>query len=100
MRLPARCQRSAVSTQLSVQRSASKISRNFFAKCKEVTEEKLILPPCLPQQIGRFQQQRTESLDLLRCCRIDVGHAQSLSSLPASGPPALSLIPLHVRSSP
>ena len=37
----ARCQRSAVSTQLSVQRSASKISRNFFAKCKEVTEEKL-----------------------------------------------------------
>src|SRR5213593_4569454 len=41
MRLAARCQRSAVSTQLSVQRSASKISRNFFAKCKEVTEEKL-----------------------------------------------------------
>src|SRR6266705_6027809 len=38
----ARCQLPAVSTQLSVQRSASKISRNFFAKCKEVTEEKLI----------------------------------------------------------
>src|SRR6266568_6911302 len=37
-----RCQLPAVSTQLSVQRSASKISRNFFAKCKEVTEEKLI----------------------------------------------------------
>ena len=37
----ARCQLPAVSTQLSVQRSASKISRNLFAKCKEVTEEKL-----------------------------------------------------------
>jgi hypothetical protein len=47
----ARWQLSAVSTQLSVQRSASKISRNFFAKCKEVTEEKLstaLIVCCIP----------------------------------------------------